>query len=172
MQFCEISCGSESGSTGLTHTVTHTPKCPERDRKRQTGSFSLLPGVLFSAVVLHDLRHKIPHGFCSLILHLPGGVGVGSERESGIIVAQHTGDRFHVHSVLKRQGCEGVSEVVEANMLQPSILQNLLVELYHGIWMIHFACDRRGEHIRVIRVLVVFLNQQVQRTLWDRNLPY
>ena len=88
--------------------MTHTPKCPERDRKRQTGSFSLLPGVLFSAVVLHDLRHKIPHGFCSLILHLPGGVGVGSERESGIIVAQHTGDRFHVHSVLKRQGCEGV----------------------------------------------------------------
>ena len=87
MQFCEISCGSESGSTGLTHTVTHTPKCPERDRKRQTGSFSLLPGVLFSAVVLHDLRHKIPHGFCSLILHLPGDVGVGSERESGIIVA-------------------------------------------------------------------------------------
>ena len=88
MQFCEISCGLESGSTGLTHTVTHTPKCPERDRECQTGSVGFLSGVFaFSAVVLHDLRHKIPHGFCSLILHLPGGVGVGAEGESGVIVA-------------------------------------------------------------------------------------
>lgn len=38
MRFCEILCGS----TGLTHTVTHTAKCPERDRERQTGSFAFL----------------------------------------------------------------------------------------------------------------------------------
>ena len=106
--------------------MTHTPKCPERDRERQTGSFSLLPGVLFSAVVLHDLRHKIPHGFCSLILHLPGGVGVGSERESGIIVAQHTGDRFHVHSVLKRQGCEGVPLRYNKDKSENPLLPRLL----------------------------------------------
>ena len=28
-----------------THTVTHTPKCPERDREYQTGSFAFLSGI-------------------------------------------------------------------------------------------------------------------------------
>ena len=49
MQFCGILCGS----TGLTHTVTHTPKCPERDRECQTRRRNFLSGC-FSA--LHDFR--------------------------------------------------------------------------------------------------------------------
>ena len=73
--------------------------------------------LLFSAVVLHDLRHKIPHGFRSLILHLPGSMGIGAEGESGVIVPQHAADGFHIHTVLEGQGGESVSEVVEANML-------------------------------------------------------
>ena len=36
----------------LTHTVTHTPKCPERDRERQTGSSAFLPGVLCHIAIL------------------------------------------------------------------------------------------------------------------------
>ncbi len=35
-------------------------------------------------------------------------MGVGVQRESGAVVAQHSGDRFDVHSVLQRQGRESV----------------------------------------------------------------
>ena len=35
----------------------------------------------------HDLVHEISHLFCGLLLLLAGGVGVGSQRESGIVVA-------------------------------------------------------------------------------------
>lgn len=38
---------------------------------------------------LHDLLHKISHSFGGLFLFLTSGVGVGSQRESCIVVAQH-----------------------------------------------------------------------------------
>ena len=68
---------------------------------------AFLPGV-FGAVGLrlHDLRHKATHGFRRLILHLPGGVGVGAEGEACVVVAQHTGDRLDVHPVLQGQRSE------------------------------------------------------------------
>ena len=74
------------------------------------GRMIRFPAWLFCVLcgVLHDLCHKIPHRFRRLILHLPGGVGVGSERESAIVVAKHTGDRFHIYTVLEGQGCESV----------------------------------------------------------------
>ena len=50
-----------------------------------------------------------------------GGVGVGAKGESGVVVAQHAADGFDVYSVLKRQGCEGVSEIMEANVWQSRI---------------------------------------------------
>ena len=56
----------------------------------------------------HHLRHEAAHGLCCLVLLLAGGMGVGAERESGVVVSQHTADRFHVHSILQRQRCEGV----------------------------------------------------------------
>lgn len=65
-------------------------------------------------MVLQDLCHKISHGFCRLILRLSGGVGVGSERESGIVVSQHTADGFHVYTVLEGQGGEGVPKLMQA----------------------------------------------------------
>ena len=107
MQICRILCGSRCGSNGLTHTATHTRKCPERDRECQAGSFVFLPGFLLE-VTLHNLRHKISHCLRRLILHLPGGVGVGAEGESGVIVTKHTADRFDIHTVLEGQSCEGV----------------------------------------------------------------
>ena len=37
-------------------------------------------GVFSAAgLLLHDLSHEAAHGLCRLILHLPGGVGVGAE---------------------------------------------------------------------------------------------
>ena len=89
--------------------MTHTAKCSE-SAKKPDRKFRL-PVWLFCTlrgVGSHDLGHKIPHGFRSLILHLPGGVGVGAEGEARIVVSQHTADRFHIYAVLERQGCESV----------------------------------------------------------------
>ena len=68
-----------------------------------------LPAWLFRCFfALHDLYHKIPHRLRRLILLLPGGVGVGAEGEACVVVAQHTGDRFHIHPVLQGQGRKGM----------------------------------------------------------------
>ena len=83
---------------------------------------AFLPGISGgSGMVLHHLGYEAAHGFRRLILHLPGGVGVGAQGESGIVVAQHTGDSLDVHAVLERQGSEGMSQIVKSDMLQPGI---------------------------------------------------
>ena len=57
---------------------------------------------------LSNLCHETAHFLRSLLLHLPRGVGVGAECESGIIVAEHTADGFDVHAILQCQRCEGM----------------------------------------------------------------
>ena len=74
-----------------------------------------------------DLCHEISHRLRRLVLHLPGGVGVDSKRESSVVVAQHTADGFHVHSVLEGQSCESVSKLVDAEN------DGILVEVENGI---------------------------------------
>ena len=70
---------------------------------------AFLPSAFDAAgVPLHDLRHEAAHGLRRLILHLPGGVGVGAQSEARVVVAQHTGDRFDVHAVLQGQRRKGV----------------------------------------------------------------
>ena len=44
----------------LTHTVTHTPKCPERDREHQTGSSAFLPGFLLLFLSYMTCAIKFP----------------------------------------------------------------------------------------------------------------
>ena len=117
--------------------------------------------------MLHHLAHKISHGFRSLILHLPGGVGVGAEGEPGVVVPQHTGYRFDVHAILQRQGGEGVTQGVEGDVLQSGIPEDLLVELHHRIRVIHLACGAGREHIGAVRVPLVLLDQQIHRFLRD-----
>ena len=98
----------------LTHTVTHTRKCPDRPKEYRRGGFASSP-VLFCVLFRsHDLRHEAAHGLRGFVLLLAGGVGVGSQGESGIVVAQHTADGFHVHAVLQGQRGECVSEIVKA----------------------------------------------------------
>ena len=43
-----------------------------------------------------------------------GDVGVGVQRKARGVVTEHTADRFHVHAVLERHGCEGVAQVMKA----------------------------------------------------------
>mgnify|MGYP004599261301 len=57
----------------LTHTVTHTRKCPDRPKEYRRGGFASSP-VFLSSFCSHDLRHKAAHGLCGFILLLPGGV--------------------------------------------------------------------------------------------------
>ena len=68
----------------LTHTVTHTPKGPERFKECRTGRFAFPSGIFLS--VLHDLFHEAAHGLGCLILLLPCCVGVGAEGETGVKV--------------------------------------------------------------------------------------
>ena len=101
---------------------------------------AFLPGVFgVAGLLLHHLGHEAAHGFRRLILHLPGGVGVGAEGEARIVVAQHTGDRLDIHPVLEGQRGECVYDVVETDVFQSGVLENLLVELYHGVGVVHFA---------------------------------
>ena len=59
-------------------------------------------------------------------LGVGGDVGVGVQRETRRVVAQHRGHRFHVHAVLQGHGREGMAEVVESYPWQPRPFQHPL----------------------------------------------
>ena len=103
----------------LTHTVTHTGE----KRSAPAGKFGFPTGALFylGGGALSYLCHEIPHSLRCLVLFLAGGVSVGAEGESGIVVAQHGGDGFDVHAVLEGQSGEGVPEIVKPKVLQPCV---------------------------------------------------
>lgn len=82
-------------------------------------------------------------------------------------VAQHAGYGFHIHAVLQGRGGEGMSQIMESNMRKLGVLQDLLVEVYHGVRMVHLSGDGGGKHVRAVRVLAVFLDQQIHRCLRD-----
>ncbi len=82
---------------------------------------------------LPDLCHKVPHLLCGILLHLAGGVGVGSEGESRVIVTQHGGDRFDIDAVLQGHGCESMAQIVESQMGQTCVFQHLFVEAEHRV---------------------------------------
>ena len=79
---------------------------PHRDPHAEiNGNGWILPGRKFQPLFSfdphsHDLVHEIPHLFCGLLLLLAGGVGVGAEGETSIVVAQHTADGFYVYTIL------------------------------------------------------------------------
>ena len=78
---------------------------------------------------LHHLRHEAAHRLCGFVLLLPRSVGVGAECESSVIVAEHTADGFDVHPILQCQRCEGVSEIMEPDMLRPMMQQIIREEV-------------------------------------------
>ena len=126
---------------------------------------------------LHHLRHEAAHRLCGFVLLLPRSVGVGAECESSVIVAEHTADGFDVHPILQCQRCEGVSEVVKSDVRQPGVLQDFLVQIYDGVWVVHLTGCRRGEHVGILRMLAMFRYQQIDSLLWntdfsDRSLRF
>jgi len=94
---------------------------------------AFLPGIFSRFLVPHDLFYEAARGLRRLVLLLSCGVGVGSERESGIVVPQHGRYRFHVPAILERHRSEGVAQVVEVDAGKSHILQNLFVEIHHRV---------------------------------------
>ena len=80
--------------SGLTHTATHTAKCPK------SGGEDMYLILSAALLFLHDLCHEIAHLFGGALLHLPRDVGVGAQCEACIKVTEHAGHRFYVHAVL------------------------------------------------------------------------
>lgn len=60
-------------------------------------------------------------------------MGVGVQRESCGVVAEHGGYGFDVYTVLERHGGEGVSEVMEADAGQPRPLQHPVQHIIHAV---------------------------------------
>ena len=60
-----------------------------------------------------------------------------------------------------------VPQIVKSYMLDPCRRQNLLMGVPEGVRIVHRARLGRGEHIRVVRVLLVFQDQQIHRLLRD-----
>ena len=75
-----------------THTLTHTGKGPESTGQGQTGFF--LSGPVF---LPHLLADDSTDGIGSVLFHLGRGVSIGVQGEPSRVVAQGTGQRFHVH---------------------------------------------------------------------------
>ena len=117
-----------------------------------------LSGVFFF-LSLSDLLHEAAHGGGRLVLLLTRGVGVGPQGEPGVEVAQHRGYCFHIHTVLQGRGSEGVTEIMKSEVLQPGVLENLLVEIHHRVRVVHLSGEGRGEHVGAVRVLGVLLDQ-------------
>ena len=83
-----------------------------------------LASIFFVLDLSECLLQQIPHFCRRLLLHLVRSMGVGGEGETCAAEAQHTGHRFYIYAVLQGEGCEGVPQVVEADMLQPGILED------------------------------------------------
>ena len=159
---------SEGGKLA-THTQTHTG-----EKTQRTGGEARLPGwcaVCSPLRSLSHLRHEIAHGLGCLVLLLPRGVGVGAEGESCIVVSQHGGDGFDIHSVLEGQGGEGVPEIVEPEVFQPRVFQNALVKGGHRVRVVHGAGAGGGEEPGIAWMLCVLLDKQFHRLLGDGDQP-
>ena len=81
--------------SGLTHTATHTAKCPE------SGGEDMYLILSAAFLFLHDLCHEIAHLFGGAFLHLPRDVGVGAKGKSSVEMAEHTRYSFHIHAILQ-----------------------------------------------------------------------
>ena len=64
---------------------------------------------------------KVPYNFGRTALHIAGDVGVGVQCEAGLCVAQKAGEGFGVHSSGQGMSCEGMAEIVEADIRQSGL---------------------------------------------------
>ena len=90
--------------------------------------------------LLHRLSNYIAHRIRCLPHHIRRGVGVGAEGEARAVMPQGAGQSLHIHSVLQRQRCEGMPEIMEPDMLGADGLEDLLVGVPEGVRIEHTSC--------------------------------
>ena len=77
--------------------------------------------------------------------------------------------RLKIHQAQAKNFCRvldiRVSEVVKSDVRQPGVLQDLLVQIYDRVWVVHLTSYRRGEHVGILGMLAVFRYQQVNSLL-------
>lgn len=66
-------------------------------------------------------------------------MGVGAEGEACAVMPQGAGQGLYIHAVFQGQRCEGVSEVMEPNVLRANSLEDLLMGMPEGIGVEHPA---------------------------------
>ena len=115
-----------------THNLTHTGKGPESTGQGQTGFF--LSGPVF---LPHLLADDPADGVGCILFHLRRGVGVGVQRETSRVVAQGTGQRFHVHAAFQGQRGEGVPEIMKPNVFRADGFQNFIVGSAESVRVMH-----------------------------------
>ena len=76
-------------------------------------------------------------------------------------MTQGTGQRFHVYPAFQGQRGEGVSEIMEPDVLRADGFQNFIMRPAKSVRVIHGSGLGRREQIWVARVLFVLGNQQV-----------
>ena len=128
-------------------------------------------GVLFLLIRRHGsvrLADLVVDLHRRLLLHGVGHMGVDVQRRCRGNMANDGGQRFHIHSMLQCHSCEGVPQVMEANLFTLRPLQSLLHPAAdevrcQGTILFH----RRREHPPgVHRRFVIFKDFQ-QRTVQD-----
>ena len=112
---------------------------------------------LFICIGLYRFPNHISHGIRCLPHHLRRGVGIGAQGESCRVVAKGAGQGLYIHAVFQGQRCEGMSEVMEPNVLRTNSLKNFLMGVPEGIRVEHPASLGRREHIRIPRMFLVLL---------------
>ena len=100
------------------------------DRARQEISCLAL---YFLPYLPHLLADDAADGIGSVLLHLRRGMGVSVQREPCRVVAQRAGQRFHVYPAFQGQRGEGVSEIMEPNVLRADGFQNFVMGSPEGV---------------------------------------
>ena len=77
----------------------------------------------FRGVGCCDRLHEAADLLRRTSLHVVGDVRVGVQSEAGAVVAQHTGQSFHIHAAGDGHGRECVTQIMEANAWQPCVVE-------------------------------------------------
>ena len=89
--------------------------------------------AFLSVVKLNLHTQDIPHGLGGFLLCRGGDMGIGVQSEASGEVTQHAGHRLDVHTVLQRDGGEGVAEVMKSDLRDARSFQHTLQHVVDAV---------------------------------------